>query len=468
MTDRTQGTPAWSRLLRRRDMLRLGGLGLAGLAALPDAGGHALGAGETRRSITASARSVILLWMSGGVTHIDSFDPKPDAPSEIRGTLGAIQTSVPGVFFNESLPCLAPLAGHLGLVRTFAHDSNDHFIGQAHCLSGRHVTAQQTFSEPNIGSICSSRRGSRNGFPGYIAAPGTTRAGAETPFTGGWLGHEYDPFCTGGSRPLNLPEEQVNMQGLTYLPDLTAGRLSARRSLQQQLDSTLRRVEREDSADLLSRQYGAAFDLMLSPDVRRAFDLRLESDATRDRYGRTKIGQRCLLAHRLVEAGAPFVLVDYGVDGDSGNTWDNHNAPGQNHPPICEIVKQPYHLAGADRAFAALIEDLHRSGRLEETLVVFLTEFGRTPRINKDGGRDHWCYTGSIFFTGGGTQGGQVIGATDAQGAYPLGASQSPGDVAATIYQAAGIDAQIPLIDRTGRPISVVPEGAPIPGILRT
>jgi hypothetical protein len=368
--------------------------------------------------------------------------------------------------FNESLPCLAHCAHQLAVVRSFSHDSNDHFIGQAHCLSGRHVTAQQVFTEPNVGSIICKLLGSRNGFPGYIAAPGTTRAGAESPFTGGWLGREYDPFCTGGTRPLKLAEEGLNMQGLEYPQDMTAARLFDRRSLQQRLEADLRHLEIQGPADAWNQQRRVAYDLLLSPEVRQAFDLRKEQDATRDRYGRTKIGQRCLLARRLVGAGARFVMVDYGVDPDYGNTWDNHNAAGQKHPPICEIVKEPYHLAGTDRAFAALLGDLHDSGRLAETLVVFLTEFGRTPKVNKDGGRDHWCPAGSIFFAGGGTCGGQVIGATDKQGAYPVSPAYGPGDVAATIYNALGVNAQELLYNREGRPISMVPEGEPIPGML--
>ncbi len=446
-------------LLNRRDVLRVGALSLTS-HIVPSSPSRAASAGS------ASAQSVIFLWMSGGVTHLDSFDPKPLAPQEIRGTLGAISTSIPGIQFSETLPQLARCADQLAVVRTFCHDSNDHFIGQAHCLSGRRVTAQQTFSEPNIGSIASREFGPRHGFPGYLAVPGTTRAGAEMPFTAGWLGREYDPFCTGGLVPLKLAEEDANFQGLKYADGLTAARLTARQTLSEQLEDAARRLDRRDRAEVLSRQYGAAFELMLSPAVRRAFDLRQEADGMRDDYGRTKIGQRCLLARRLVEAGAGFVMVDYGVDVDSGNTWDNHNAPGQNHPPICEIVKEPYHLAGADRAFAALLADLRQRGLLEQTLVVFLTEFGRTPRINKEGGRDHWCYAGSIFFAGGGTQGGQVIGKTDDYGGYSVGESYSPGDVAATIYDSLGMDWSTMLHDPQSRPIPLLPEGAPIPGIL--
>lgn len=456
---------SWDILLGRRDLLRVGALGVAASAA-PTVFAAPPSAAPTKRNAPARAKSVILLWMSGGVTHIDSFDPKPAAPPEVRGTLGAVATAVPGVRFNESVPCLARGARHLAVVRTFSHDSNDHFIGQAHCLSGRRVTAQQTFSEPNVGAIVSKLRGPRNGLPGYIAVPGTTRAGPDLPFTGGWLGRVYDPFCTGGQVQLRLAEEEYNMQALQHPPEMTADRLAGRHSLRQRLDNDLRRLEAHGRPDVLDRQYGAAFDLLLSPAVRGAFDLRQESEGARERYGRTKIGNRCLLARRLVEAGARFVMVDYGVDPDSGNTWDNHNAPGQNHPPICEIVKKPYHLAGTDRAFAALLDDLHDRGRLAETLVVFLTEFGRTPKLNKDGGRDHWCAAGSIFFAGGGTRGGQVVGATDKQGAFPVSPAYSPGDVAATIYQAIGLDTETPLYTQQLRPMPLLPEGAPIPAVL--
>ncbi len=196
------------------------------------------------------------------------------------------------------------------------------------------------------------------------------------------------------------------------------------------------------------------------------FDLHKESGTTRDRYGRTKIGSRCLLARRLVEAGAPFVMVDYGYDPEFGNLWDNHRVAVQNQPHICDIVKLPYHLAGTDRAFAALIAELAERGRLGETLVVFLTEFGRTPKINSTGGRDHWGAAGSIFFAGGGTRGGQVIGSTDKHAAYPTSRGYTPADVAATIYQAIGADSHALLHDRQNRPIAVLPEGDPIAAVL--
>jgi hypothetical protein len=414
--------------------------------------------------------------MAGGVTHIDSFDPKPHAPPEIRGTLGAIATTVPGVQFCETLPCLARQAKHLAVIRSYAHGNDDHFISQAWALSGRRVTAAQITTEPNVGAVVSKLQGSRAGFPGYIAVPGTTRPGPPptNEFVGGWLGREYAPFCSGGA-PRNEDftakvrepaEEEFHFQGLRLAPGITPARLQGRRCLREQLDGHLRRLESGNIDITLARHYQGAFAMLVAPKVRQAFDLSQEPAAVRERYGRTKIGTRCLLARRLAEAGAPFVLVDYGYDPEYGNLWDNHNAPVQHHPPICEIVKLPYHLAGTDRAFATLLADLDERGLLAETLVVFLTEFGRTPKINREGGRDHWGAAGSIFFAGGGLRGGQVIGATDRHGAQTVTPPYSPGDVAATIYQALGIRPDTLLYDRQNRPVPILPEGRSIPGLL--
>jgi hypothetical protein len=414
--------------------------------------------------------------MAGGVTHVDSFDPKPEAPQEVRGTLKAIATAVPGVRFCETLPCLAREAQRLAVLRSYAHGSDDHFISQAHALSGRRVNAKQITTEPNIGSIVSRLLGPRAGFPGYIAVPGTTRPGppGTNLFVGGWLGREYAPFPTGGAprnedftaKVLEAAEEDFHLQSLQSPQQVDAERLAGRCTLRQRLDAGLRHLESSGQGDVLARQYQSAFTMLSSPAVRQAFDLRQEAPATRERYGRTKIGQRCLLARRLVEAGARFVMVDYGYDPEYGNLWDNHCVPIQRHPPICEMVKLPYHLAGMDRAFAALLADLDTRGLLAETLVVFLTEFGRTPKLNTYGGRDHWGAAGSLFFAGGGTHGGQVIGGTDKHAARPLGPSYSPGDVAATIYQALGVDPDAILYDRQNRPMPVLPEGQAIPGIM--
>jgi hypothetical protein len=462
--------PEWTGLLNRRDLLRVGWLGLAGSLVPAELQTVRAAPAERRR---ATARSVILIWLAGGMTHLESFDPKPDAPEEIRGTLRAMQTPIAGVHFAEVMPCLAAQIRHLALVRSLSHDSNDHFISQAHVLSGRRVTQAQITTEPNIGAIASKLHGPRAGFPGYIAVPGTTRPGPPPTnlFTGGWLGQQYAPFGTGGAprnadftaRVAEAAEEDFHLQALQAPIGVDDPRLHGRETLLERLEQ---RRRQSDAAGAMDRQYRDVFNMLGTPAVRAAFDLRRETATVRQRYGMTKIGQRCLLARRLVEAGAPFVMVDYGYDPEYGNLWDNHRVAVQNQPHICDIAKLPYHLAGTDRAAGTLIEDLHQRGLLDDTLVVLLTEFGRTPRINSLGGRDHWGAAGSIFFAGGGTRGGQVIGSTDRHGAFPTGPPHGPGDVAATIYRAIGIDPNTLLYDRQNRPLPVLPHGEPIAGVL--
>jgi hypothetical protein len=457
----------WSTFIARRDLLRVGSLSLAA-AALPR---------PTRASSarSAKAQSVLFLFMAGGVTHIDSFDPKPDAPAEVRGTLGAIDTVLPGVRFCETMPAMARAADKIALLRSFSHDSNDHLLSQVYSLSGRKVALNQLFSEPNIGSIVSHLHGPRRGLPGYIAVPGITRPGPppHNLFVGGWLGEQYAPFCVGGQPeqpdfavavqrhavvPDNVPEE-LRPADLKLRSGLDVGRLSRRAGLRQQLDAALRVAETTGLPAAVDENYRAALQLLASPQIRDSFDLDHESEKLRDAYGRTKLGQRCLMARRLIEAGARFVVVDYGYDPDYGNLWDNHCVPVQRQPHICEIARKPYHLAGMDQAFAALLNDMSQRGLLDSTLVVFMTEFGRTPKINSNGGRDHWGAAGSLFFAGAGVRAGRVIGSTDKQAAYPTSRGYTPADVAATIYQGLGIDPDDRIYDRQGRPSPVLPEG---------
>lgn len=455
----------------RRDLLRVGSLSIAATLA---------------GSLPASSRptdvkSVIYLWLGGGVTHIDSFDPKPDAPEEIRGTLDTIQTSLSGVQFAEPLPELARLAHELCTVRSFSHDSNDHLRSQVYTLSGRKVTAAQLFSEPNIGAVVSHLLGPRNGLPGYIAVPGITRPGPppHNLFVGGWLGNQYAPFCVGGQpeqpdftvgqkelNPSPVCQEDLNPQELVSPPELVVGRLSKRAALREHLESALAVAERTAREATVDGNFDHALRLLMSPEIRSAFDVQQEAPEVRDAYGRTKIGGRCLMARRLVEAGARFVMVDYGYDPDYGNLWDIHNVPEQRYPHVSEMCMRGYSLAGVDRAFAALIRDLRTRGLLDSTLVVYLTEFGRTPKINANGGRDHWGMCGSIFFAGGGVQGGQVIGQSDEQGAWPVTPPYGPADVAATLYHAIGISPDQRLHDRQNRPHPILDHGQVIPGVL--
>jgi hypothetical protein len=460
----------------RRDLLRIGALGISA-SVLPRLHAQAAGANAP----PAKAKSVIYLMMMGGVTHIDSFDPKPDAPEEIRGTLGTIPTTLPGVHFTEVMPCLAGITDKLALVRSYSHTTNDHFVGQAWALSGREVTVATFRGQPNIGSVVSCLQGPRAQLPGYIAVPGITRPGPPPTmmFGGGWLGGEYDPFAVGGEpeqpdftatdkndNPSALVDENLRPAALEFRKDMDLDRLAHRAQLRKVLDQTLSAADQRDDFDSIQGHYKSAFNLLSSNKIRQAFDLAPESARTRESYGRTKIGGRCLMARRLVEAGARFVMVDYGYDNDYGNLWDNHNVPEQRMPHISEMAKRRYHLAGMDRAFAGLISDLDARGLLDSTLVVFMTEFGRSPKINKFGGRDHWGAAGSMFFAGGGTRGGQVIGQTDKQGAQVLTPGHSPGDIAATIYRSIGLDPQTMLHDRQGRPMLALPHGQPIPGVL--
>ena len=424
------------------------------------------------------AKSVIYLWMGGGVTHIDSYDPKPDAPAEIRGTLDPIATNMPGVQFTEVMPHCAKIANEIALVRNFSHDSDDHLLSQVYTLSGRKVDRNGLFTEPNIGSIISYLQGPRNGLPGYIAVPGIARPGPppHNLFVSGWLGSQYKPYCLGG---LPVPadftaeperwdntdsfyEEDLRPKSLVLSNDIPLARLNSRSSLRDQFDAALRGLGKLDTLAENEGQYRNAMRLLSTPQVRDAFDLTKETDSIRDSYGRTKIGGRCLMARRLVESGARFVMVDYGY----GNLWDNHAVPVQRQPHICELAKRGYHLAGMDQAFAALIVDLRERGLLESTLVVFLTEFGRTPRINKNGGRDHWGKAGSLFFAGGGTKTAQVIGATDAHAAEPKTHGYTPADVAATIYAGLGINHRAMVRDLVDRPLPVLDHGEPIPEVL--
>ena len=470
-----RSVPSFGGLLNRRDVLRVGSLSVAA-SVVPQALVAA-----TAKTGRGRAKSVIYLWMAGGVTHIDSFDPKPDAPVEVRGKLNDIATNMPGVRFCETMPQLARMADQLALVRSYSHDNNDHLLSQVYTLSGRKVDQTGLFSEPNIGSIVCHLQGHRNGLPGYIAVPGITQPGPppHNLFVGGWLGSQYVPYALGNlpeepdftvseklfDPPANL-EDELTPRSLRFQPEVPLARLNRRVQLRDSFDRALRSLEKQDVFSGAESKYQSALRLLSTSQIRNAFRISEESAKVREGYGRTKIGGRCLMARRLVEAGARFVMVDYGYDPDYGNIWDNHNAPVQKHPPIQEMVFRGYHLAGMDKAFAALITDLGERGLLDSTLVVFLTEFGRTPTINENGGRDHWGAAGSIFFTGGGTRIGQVVGATDRHAAQPTTRGYTPADVAATIYASLGINHHAMVYDILGRPRPILDRGDPISEII--
>ncbi len=463
--------------LTRRDVLRVGSITLS-TSMLSSMGIQA--ATGPGREHPGPAKSVIYLWMGGGVTHIDSLDPKPEAPEGIRGTLDTIDTALPGTYFSEACPNLARIADDLAVVRTFSHDSNDHLLSQVYTLSGRKVNATQLFTEPNIGSIVSHLYGPRRGLPGYIAVPGITRPGPPPYplFVGGWLGAQYAPFCVGGQpeqpdftvgeksyNPSPRCDEDLSPKVLAMPDGISVSRIDRRAGLRSQLDTAATRAERDGSLAAMDGHYSNAVELLTSNGIRQAFDVTQEDNATRDTYGRTKIGGRCLMARRLVEAGARFVMVDYGYDPDYGNLWDIHNVAEQKFPHVSEMCKRGYNVAGIDKAFAALISDLKQRGLLDSTLVVYLTEFGRTPKINAGGGRDHWGACGSVFFTGANVRRGQVIGQSDKQAAYPVTRGYGPADLAASIYASIGIDPDDRVYNQLGRPMSILDHGQAIDGL---
>ncbi len=467
-------------VVARRDLLKVGPIALSA-SVLPALFNTAAAAESFQPDPNAKAKSIIYLWMGGGVTHIDSLDPKPLAPEGVRGTLGAIRTSLPGVYFNEVCPNLARIAKDLCVVRSFSHDSNDHLMSQVYTLSGRKVTPAELFKHPNMGSIVQHLLGTRNGMPGYIAVPGITRPGPppHNLFVGGWLGGQYAPFCVGGQpeqsdftvgeksyNPHPGAFEDLNPPELRFPEGVSLGRIERRANLRESLERSLSTVDIASGLTTMNGHYDGALNLLASPKVRNAFDITQESPVTREAYGRTKIGGRCLLARRLVEAGSRFVMVDYGYDPDYGNLWDIHNVAEQRFPHVSEMCKRGYTVAGMEQAFAALVTDLKERGLLESTLVVYLTEFGRTPKINSLGGRDHWGACGSMFFAGAGVQSGKVVGETDSQAAYPLTQPYGPADIAATMYTALGIDPEHRVYDIQHRPVPVLDHGVPIADVL--
>jgi hypothetical protein len=466
----------------RREILQVGSLAVSA-AMIPGLDLDAAtirSKGDRDKNHPGRAQSVIFLWMGGGVTHIDSLDPKPEAPEAIRGELTAIDTALPGIQFSETCPNLARIADDLAVVRSYSHDSNDHLLSQVYTLSGRKVTKAQLFTEPNIGSFVSYLYGTRNGLPGYIAVPGITRPGPppHNLFVGGWLGGQYSPFCVGGQPeqpdftvgkknddPSPAASEDLAPKVLAMPAGVSVSRVDRRASLRQQMELATQNAAKNETLRSMEGHYGNALQLLTSNGIREAFDLSKEKTTTRDEYGRTKIGGRCLMARRMVEAGARFVMVDYGYDPDYGNLWDIHNAASQNFPHVSKMCKRGYSVAGIDKAFAGLVSDLKQRGMLDSTLVVFLTEFGRTPKINANGGRDHWGACGSVFFTGAGVQRGQVIGQTDKDAAYPITRPWGPADIAASVYAGLGIDPNDRVQDIQGRPVPILDHGQVIEGL---
>lgn len=437
----------------RRNFVQAGLLGLAGLS-LPQylkAQAHA-GQGFGRIRADAAGTSVILLWMSGGPGHHETWDPKPKAVEQYRGPFGAIPTSVPGVLFSETLPRSAQVMDKLAVVRSVRHGSGDHTKGNHWMLTGFegpdfNKPDNEIQRRPSLGSAVSHLRGPNlAGMPAYAAAP-HLRGGTDNLFHyATYLGGAANPFVV-NSDPNSA---QYRVRDLTLSGGLTFDRLRDRQSLLSAMDSQLRQVE-PNMRDL-DGHYHAAFELLTSVRVREAFDISAEPAAIRDSYGRHEFGQSALLARRLVERGVTFVTVNT-------QPWDHHGTA--NRYATAEGAKLL--LPPFDCALAALVRDLVDRGLYEKTMIVAMGEFGRTPRMNDAAGRDHWGHTFSVLMGGGNLQQGIVVGASDNQGAYVAERPLSPEDIAATIYHHLGIDGRtVAFPDRAGRPLYLVENGEPI------
>jgi hypothetical protein len=394
----------------------------------------ALPAGATRAAQPIKAKSVIFVFLWGAPSHLDTCDPKPDAPAEYRGPFGVIPTRTPGVFFSELLPRIASRSDRFSLVRTHVTTAPGHPDAGTVALTG--FAESPLPVQPNFGSIVARARGDQGGLPPFFSiARGVVMDGGRRieGYGGGTLSHAYDPFLVGCSE-----SGGVEFPALELLEGLNPLRIQDRRRLSTQLDSAMHRVE-QDGQRMWTRKVQSAYDLLLNPAARQAFDLTRESDATRSRYGYTTFGQSSLLARRLVEAGVPYVQLNYSRHVEALNPgfefgWDTHIYNFELlQDQLCPIL---------DRAFTALLDDLYDRRLINDTLVVMMGEFGRTPKISFRAARDHWpgCYFS--IWAGGGVEPGRVIGASDNRGEHPRDEPISPLMVGTTIAHLAGLDTQ--------------------------
>jgi len=454
-------------MIHRRDaMIRLGQL--AGTLSLPALLGAESQAKTPRiaEPTSGKAKSCILIYLWGGPPQMDMWDPNPGAPSGIRSQFEPISTATPGIHVSEEMPLFAKLTGDTAIVRTLAHDSNIHEASVYRTLTGRTNPSlrvprndRNRDDGPTVGSVVSYFKQQR-GLPGSITVPrpigheGVTYSGTHA----GYLGPRYDPMEIEMAGELQGPPPLA----LSRPDGVTEARILQRRGLLESLENIDRRFQADPPARELDDFREMAYGMLGGSPVKKALDLNLVPDKTRDRYGRNEWGEAILTARRLVESGVRLVTISWMYiqkSGNVSNVWDNHG-PFEGKTGY-EMLKADYCLPSLDRGFAALMEDLKGSGLLDETLVAMYGEFGRTPKINKNAGRDHWGACQSAVLAGGGIQGGQVHGTSDAHSAYPKSDAVSPEDWLATIYHALGIAPTSTIYDQEQRPHQVV-QGKPL------
>lgn len=448
----------------RRDMLRVGGPGLLGLTIPKLLQAQDLQTTELVKPKRGRAKSVIFLFQWGGPSHVDMFDMKPNAPDGYRSKFRTISTSVPGMNVCEHLPETAKVMDRFAQIRTVHHRMNNHNSAGYTALTGVEPTIDdQRLRDsldlfPGYGSIVDAVAPNTNEMPTYVSYPYRIADGSTTPGQrASFLGKMHDPFFV--SNDPNAPD--FRLPQLSLPSDVSLERLGDRRELQQLINSQTQQLESSDVARGLDSYYGRALGMLHSQKVREAFDLSNEPDALREAYGRTTYGQGCLLARRLVESGVKFVTVYFsrsiGGRSKTEGGWDTH---GFDDTRMYDILPS-FHLPITDHTLPVLIRDLEDRGLLDDTLVLWMGEFGRTPKINKSISRDHWpkCYT--VLLAGGGVQGGAVYGESDRYGAVPERDPVTTGDLAATMYSLMGIDHTIEVRDKLNRPLPIA-NGRPV------
>ena len=430
--------------LRRRDCLKLGLGSLLGGGFV-----NSLRARGLAEDLTARKSSCILVWLDGGPSHFETFDPKPNAPAEIRGEFNAIQTKIPGVLFSENMTKLAAISDKLTIVRSVRHDQNNHGAGNHYMTTGAPTRIPVSCGafvsfHPSMGSVVSFERGARDGLPPYFSIPEMSRSGGPN-----FLGARHAPFVVSD----DPNQESFMVRDVTIPKDLDDGRAVNRRKMRSRLDQFVRFHDRAAGDPVMGadENYQQAVSLMTSAAAQRAFEMHREPGQVRDAYGRNAFGQQALLARRLVEAGVPFVTLYNGG-------WDHHS----NIFPAFRTQGQKL-----DAVVARLIEDLDQRGMLDTTLVIVMGEFGRTPMIttlpgSTTPGRDHWSSAISVLVAGCGTPRGQVIGATDPRGYAAVEKVYAPENLVSSVYTKLGINPDKILYTAAGRPTHLVSDPRPI------
>ena len=418
----------------RRSFLRAGFLSLGGLT-LPQ-----LLQARAEAGAVAEKTSVIYIELTGGPTQFETYDPKPEAPSEYRGPFGTVKTNLPGVHFSELMREQAKVADKLAIIRSIHHSSSSHDTSSHLTQTGYYKIGRKggKNSFPAIASTTAMLKGANGpGVPPYVSIARAMRNGRSS-----FLGNAYDPFIADGDP--NKDDFKVN--NLDLLPELALQRVNDRKGLLNALDENRRLVDNTRTAESIGKFNGQAFDLLTGDRARKAFNISEENEKVRERYGRNTTGQSMLLARRLVEAGVSYVTVTVG-------SWDDHSK-------IADRMKSKG--PAYDQGLAALVSDLHDRGLNKDILVVAMGEFGRTPRINKTAGRDHWGRLMSVLMAGGNLRMGQIIGSSNAKGEVPKDNPYRPENVIATMYQHLGIDPGTTIRDFTGRPRYLLEQHRPI------